>query len=188
MHAERYYRSALRIYSASSSVNFSYGMWLYSNNRFKESVPRLEKALAAGLNSSICYEYLAAAKDAAGDSAGAESTLGKAVKAYPRSVFLLTRHAVALDRLGRHSEAALEIERALSIDARACRGWQQLMVHDIDEANAAATRDSEIARPAELSPQAAVFAVLRENEIRNPDLAQEGWRKRLKSADFGATK
>ena len=183
--AERYYSSALRIYPASSAVNFSYGMWLYSNNRFKESVPRLEKALAAGLNSSICYEYLAAAKDAAGDSAGAERTLGQAVKSYPRSVFLLTRHAVALDRLGRHSEATIEIEQALAIDARACRGWQQLLVHDIDAANAAAKRDSEIARPSELRPQAAVFAVLRENEIRNPDLIQEGWRKRIKSVDFG---
>ena len=188
IRAERYYRSALRIYPASSAVNFSYGMWLYSNNRFTESVPRLEKALAAGLNSSICYEYLAAAQDAAGDSAGAERTLGQAVKTYPRSVFLLTRHAVALDRLGRHSEATQEIEQAMTIDARACRGWQQLLVHDIDAAFAAATRESDIALPGELLPQAAVFAVLRENEIRNPNLAQEGWRKRIKSVVYSASR
>lgn len=185
LQAERYYQSALRIYPSSSAVNFSYGMWLYSKNRFQESVPLLEKALAAGLNSSICYEYLAAAKDASGDSAGAERTLGQAVKTYPRSVFLLTRHAVALDRLGRHPEAALEIEKALTIDARVCRGWQELLVNDIDAAHAAALRDSSIARPSELRPYAAVFAVLRENEIRNPELVQQGWRKRMKSVDFG---
>jgi O-antigen ligase len=186
LKAEQYYRSALRIYPASSSVNFSYGMWLYSKNRFQESVPRLEKAITAGLNSSICYEYLAAAQDAAGDITGAERTLGKAVKTYSRSVFLLNRHAVALDRLGRHAEAALEIERAMTIDPRACRGWQQLLVNDIDEAHAAALRDKGIARPNELRPYAAVFAVLRENEIRNPDLLQQGWRKRMSSASTGA--
>jgi len=183
--AERYYITSLRVYPSSAAANFSYGMWLYSKNRFAESVPVLEKALAGGLNSSICYEYLAAAKDASGDNQAAERTLETAVKVYPRSVFLLTRHAVALQRLGRQAEARIEMDRALAIDARACRGWEQLIVNDIDAAYRAATRESDIALPSELLPEAAVFAVLRENEIRNPELIQQGWRKRLRSVDYG---
>ena len=185
VEAERYYKTSLRVYPSSAAANFSYGMWLYSKNRFAESVPVLEKALAGGLNSSICYEYLAAAKDASGDSHAAERTLETAVKVYPRSVFLLTRHAVALQRLGRQAEARTEMDRALAIDARACRGWEQLIVNDIDAAYKAATRESDIALPRELLPEAAVFAVLRENEIRNPELIQQGWRQRLRSVDYG---
>ena len=183
--AERYYKTSLRVYPSSAAANFSYGMWLYSKDRFAESVPLLEKALAGGLNSSICYEYLAAAKDASGDNQAAERTLETAVKVYPQSVFLLTRHAVALQRLGRQAEARTEMDRALAIDAPACRGWEQLIVNDIDAANKAATRDSDIALPRELLPKAAVFAVLRENEIRNPELIQKGWRQRLRSVDYG---
>jgi O-antigen ligase len=182
---ERYYKASLRVYPSSAAANFSYGMWLYSKNRFAESVPMLEKALAGGLNSSICYEYLAAAKDASGDDQAAERTLETAVKVYPGSVFLLTRHAVALQRLGRQAEARTEMDRALALDARACRGWEQLIVNDIDAAYTAAIRNTEIARPNELRPEAAVFAVLRENEIRNPELIQQGWRQRLRSVDYG---
>ncbi|MFN2529728.1 MAG: O-antigen ligase family protein [Pyrinomonadaceae bacterium] len=184
--AERNYQRALQVYPSSASANFSYGMWLYANGRFGESVPRLQKALDGGLNSSICYEYLAGAEDAAGDGASAEATLSKAVQVYPRSVFLVTRHSVALDRLGRHSEANAEMSRALAVDPRASRGWQQLIVNDIDAAYAAASRESDIALPGELVPQAAVFAVLHENEIRNPELVQKGWRKRVRSVDFNA--
>ncbi|HEY6246285.1 MAG TPA: O-antigen ligase family protein [Pyrinomonadaceae bacterium] len=183
--AERYYKTSLRMYPSSAAANFSYGMWLYSKNRFAESIPVLEKALAGGLNSSICYEYLAAAKEASGDNQAAERTLETAVKVYPRSVFLLTRHAVALQRLGRQTEARIEMDRAIAIDSRACRGWEQLIVNDIDAAYTAATRESDIALPGELLPRAAVFAVLRENEIRNPELSQQGWRQRLRSVDYG---
>jgi O-antigen ligase len=183
--AERYYRTSLRVYPSSAAANFSYGMWLYSKNRFAESVPVLEKALAGGLNSSICYEYLAAAKDASGDNQAAERTLETAVKVYPRSVFLLTRHAVALQRLGRQAEARTEMDRALTINARVSRGWEQLIVNDIDAAYKAATRDSDIALPCELHPQVLVLVVLRENEIRNPELIQQGWRQRLRSVDYG---
>jgi len=183
--AERYYKTSLRVYPSSAAANFSYGMWLYGKNRFAESIPVLEKAVAGGLNNSICYEYLAAAKDASGDNQAAERTLETAVKVYPRSVFLLTRHAVSLQRLGRQAEARTEMDRALAIDARACRGWEQLIVNDIDAAYRAATHDSDIARPNELRPEAAVFSVLRENEIRNPELIQQGWRQRMRSVDYG---
>jgi hypothetical protein len=77
------------------------------------------------------------------------------------------------------------MDRALAIDARACRGWEQLIVNDIDAAYLAATREPDIALPSELLPEAAVFAVLRENEIRRPELIQQGWRHRMRSVDYG---
>jgi hypothetical protein len=90
-----------------------------------------------------------------------------------------------LQRLGRQAEARTEMERALTINARVSRGWEQLIVNDIDAAYKAATRDSDIALPCELHPQVLVLVVLRENEIRNPELIQQGWRQRLRSVDYG---
>jgi len=138
--------------------------------------------MLAGLNSSICFQYLASVEEAAGDLNAAEQTLAKAVNVYPRSVFLLVRHSVALERVNKDSEAETEFSRAISIDAPAAKGWRNLIVKDIDAALTAAHDDSEVAGPAELGPEAAVLAVLQENEIKNPALAKYGWRQRMRTA------
>jgi len=182
--AEAYYRASLRVYPANTAAKFGYGMWLYGNGRAAESVPYLRDAVNMGLNTSICYEYLAAAEDWAGDAIAAEQTLNSGVQAYPVSVFLLVRHSVALERLGRISDAERELSKGEMIDPRASRGWHQLIVNDIDAAYAAAARNPDIAKPGELSPDAAVFAVLKENERRFPGAANSGWRMRIRSVKF----
>ena len=88
VQVERYYQASLRVYPANTAARFGYGMWLYSNGRPAESLPYLRRALEMGLNSSICYEYLAAAEDSAGNAIDAERTLASAVHVYPSSVFL----------------------------------------------------------------------------------------------------
>jgi len=70
------------------------------------------------------------------------------------------------------------------IDACAARGWQQLIVNDIDAAYAAATHGPDIALPGELVPEAAMFAVLHENERRFPGVAISGWRMKMRSPKF----
>ncbi len=179
--AERYYRTSLRAYPASAATHFGYGTWLYQNRRGPEAVSHLSYAVENGFNSSICYAYLAGAADAAGDPALAERTLATAVRVYPVSVFLLVRHAAALARNGRNSESKEVFSRALSLDPRRARGWQQLIDNDIDAAYLAAKRDPNIAMPGELYPDDAVFEVLQENEQRFPGAVNTGWRARARA-------
>ncbi|HET9787434.1 MAG TPA: tetratricopeptide repeat protein, partial [Pyrinomonadaceae bacterium] len=133
-----------------------------------------------GFNSSICYAYLAGAADSAGDSELAERTLATAAHVYPASVFLLVRYAVVLERNGQRAEASEVFARALSLNARAARGWRQLIDNDIDAAYLAAKQDLNIAKPGELLPEAAVFQVLQENEQRFPTAVRTGWRARMR--------
>jgi len=180
---EAYYRDAFRFYPGNTSAHFSYGMWLYGQRRPNEALPYMRRAVHDGLNSSICFQYLAAVEEAAGDLNGAEQTLAPAVKGYPHSVFLLVRHSVALERTGKNSESVNEFSRALAIDPPSAKGWHNLIVKDIDASLTAAKEDSDVAGPSELSPSAAVLAVLQENEMKHPDLAKGGWRKRIRSAE-----
>ena len=171
----------MRAYPASAATHFGYGLWLYNQRRGAEGVSHLRVAVEGGFNTSICYAYLAAAEESAGDLIAAERTLSTAVQVYPLSVFLLVRHAAALARNGRESESKMVFTRALLLDPRAARGWQQLVDNDIDAAYAAAKQDGRIALPGELTPQAAVFEVLQENERRFPAAVNTGWRARMRS-------
>lgn len=179
--AEGYYQSSLRVSPASPATHFGYGIWLYNHRRWAEAVPHLRYAAENGFNSSICYAYLAGAADSAGDLASAERTLATAVQVYPASVFLLVRHATALARNGRVAESKDVFSKALLLDSRTARGWQQLIDNDIDAAYLAAKQDPSIALPGELYPEAAVFQVLQENEQRFPAAVHTGWRARMRA-------
>ena len=179
--AEGYYQSSLQVYPASPATHFGYGIWLYNNRRGAEAVPHLRYAVENGFNSSICYAYLAGAAVSAGDLALAERTLATAVRVYPLSVFLLVRYSAALKSSGRAEESKTVFSRAVLLDPRAARGWQQLIYNDIDAAYVAARQDKNIAMPGELVPQAAVFEVLQENEPRFPEAITTGWRARMRS-------
>lgn len=179
--AEGYYQYSLRIYPASPATHFGYGIWLYNHRRGADAIPYLTHAVENGFNSSLCYGYLAGAADSAGDSAMAERTLAAAARVYPASVFLLVRHAVALERNGLRAQSKEVFARALFLDPRAARGWQQLIVNDIDAAYLAAKQDLDIAMPGELFPQAAVLEVLQENEQRFPAAVRTGWRARMRA-------
>lgn len=178
---EHYYKRSLQMFPPSAATRFSYGAWLYGQKRGAEAIPNLSYAVERGFNSSICYAYLAGAQESAGDSAGAERTLATAVRVYPVSIFLLVRHATALARIGRLEESNAEFSRAAALDARAARGWRQLIDHDIDAANVAAQQDKSIALPGELTPTSAVFEVLQENEQRFPEAAHTGFRARMRA-------
>ncbi|MDQ3668433.1 MAG: O-antigen ligase family protein [Acidobacteriota bacterium] len=179
--AEDYYRASLKVYPANTAARFGYGMWLYGNKRANDGVPYLRHAVERGCNSSICYAYLAGAQESAGDLDEAERTLATAVRIYPASVFLLIRHAAALARNGRDAESKEVSSRAFLLDPRGARGWQQLIDNDIDAAYLAAKQDRNIALPGELTPEAAVFQVLRENEQRFPGAVHTGWRARMRA-------
>jgi tetratricopeptide (TPR) repeat protein len=180
--AERLYRASLAADRWSAQTHFGYGSWLYAQGRASDAVPHLRYAAERGYNSSTCFARLAAAENEAGDAAAAERTLALAVRAYPRSVFLRVRHALALEGSKRSDEAALEIDAAELIDSRSARGWRQLIFNDIDAAIVAAKGDpARVAMPGQLQPGDAVFAVLQENERRFPEFANTGWRAQMRA-------
>jgi predicted Zn-dependent protease len=151
-------------------------MWLYRKGRSTEAVHYLQSAVDRGFNNSLCFAYLAGAQASAGDLVAAEQTLARAVRIYPVSVFLIVRHAAALERNGRMEEAQAEFSRAVSIDSRKALGWRELIDNDIDAALQAAQQNKNIAMPGELSPESAVLAIMQENEQRFPDHLNTGFR------------
>jgi O-antigen ligase len=179
--ADHYYQKSLRLYPSNAAAMFGYGMFLYAHQRPAESLPYLRSAMEKGFNTSTCFAYLAGAEATTGDLNAAERTLATAVKVYPTSVFLRTRHAIALERKGQGTEAKYESAKALELDPRGARGWQRLIEEDIDAATLASTHDRSIAMPGELVPQGGVFAVLQENEYRFPEFVHTGWRARMRS-------
>jgi O-antigen ligase len=183
--AGRLYRAALALNPLDPVTHFDYGRSLYMQKHELEAIPHLRYALARGFHTSTCYAYLAGAESNAGDLDAAERTLAEGVRVYPRSVFMRVRHAAALRRAGREHEAVLEMNAAILIDSRCARGWQQLIENDIDAAIAASKRDLGIvARPGELQPEDAVFAVLEENEKRFPEAVNSGWRAQMRSIEL----
>jgi O-antigen ligase len=178
---ERFYHASLTAFPSSPATHFTYGLWLYDQQRASEAVPHLTYAVEHGFNSSVCYAYLAGAQESAGNQLAAEQTLATAARTYPLSVFLLVRHSVALERAGRNEESNAEFAKALLLNSRTARGWQQLIVNDIDAALDAAKHDTTIALPGELVPEGAVFEVLQENAQRFPALVNKGWRARMRT-------
>ena len=178
---ESLFRAALAVNPLNPSARYQFGTWLFSRGREREAVAHLRFAVERGFNASTCYAYLAGAEAGAGDAEAAERTLAGAVRVFPRSVFLRARHASALARAGRTTEAELEMAAAVLLDSRAARGWRKLIDDDID----AATEESRrapwtYATPGELQPEEAVFAVLKENEKRFPEAVRKGWRAHMR--------
>lgn len=166
--SEALYRASLGWNPYDPAAHYEYGLWLYGNLRPDEAVPHLRYGVAGGFNAVSCYASLAAAQAGAGDLAAAESTTGEAARIYPRSVFARVRHASALAEIGRSEEAEREFTAALSINARAARGWRQLISDGAGE-EAAARPDSEASEidlPGQLAPEDCVRVVLVESQIR----------------------
>lgn len=171
--AERLYQNALAWNPYDAATHVNYGLWLYQERRAAEAATHLRYAVERGMNSSVCYAYLAAAEAGAGDYAAAERTMAEAVGVYPRSVFLRVRHATALRQAGRPQEAEQEFNAGLALDARTARGWLELMNVGVDEAKVTAYYDNGVAMPGELYPENCIFAAIAEFELSRPQLAVE---------------
>lgn len=165
------YRSALFWNPFDGATHFNYGIRLFHQQRYGEAIEHLRFGLANGMNTSVCYAYLASAEMKAGESVAGEATLAEGLRVYPRSIFLRVRLASALFKTGRESEAQSEMERAYSIDEVYARGWWELINSGKTGAVEAARRSpGKIAIPGSLSPVDGVFLVMSENGERPPSL------------------
>jgi putative inorganic carbon (hco3(-)) transporter len=167
-NAEKFFRAALRSNPYDGATHFDFGGWLDSKKRYSEAAQHLRFATENGFNSSTCFAYLASAEAAAGDKVGAEKTLAKAVRIYPRSVFLRVRHSIALAEIGKSDEATKEYEQALAINKADARGWRHLMCFGADSAYAAAKLDQGMTPPRRLEPQSWAYPASAEQASRPP--------------------
>jgi O-antigen ligase len=176
---EKLFRAALSSNPYDGATHFDFGGWLDAKRRYNEAAQHLSFATEHGFNSSTCYAYLARAQAAAGDTVAAEQTLAKAVRIYPRSVFLRVRHSIALAEIGKAAEASQEYELALATNKPAARGWRHLMCFGADEAYAASNNDSGISPPRKLEPQAWAYPASAEQALRPPTAypTDEDWDK-----------
>jgi Tfp pilus assembly protein PilF len=162
------FRKALSWNGYDGPTHFDFGAWLYGKKRYSEALPHLRLATERGLNSSTCYALLAGAEAAAGETHAAEQTLAKAVRIYPRSVFLRVRQAIALAEAGKPDEASRVYGTALTLDPRAARGWRQLMCFGPDSAYTAANLDNRILSPKDLRPASWAYPAIAEHATRPP--------------------
>lgn len=168
--AESRYRSSIFWNPYDAAAHFNYGMWLYFQGRAREAAPHVRYGVENGVNTSVCYVYLAAVETEAGDPATAEATLRRAIEVYPRSIFLRVRHASALANLGRSQEAQDEYQKALSFDGAIARGWWQLICFGKDAASDAARKEPQsVVLPGGLSPEEGVLFVIAESKRRAPN-------------------
>lgn len=169
IQAERRFLSAIFWNPYDAAAHFNYGLWLYYQGRAVEAVEHIRFGVENGINTSVCYVYLASAEAESGDMAASEATLARGIEVYPRSVFLRVRHASALAALGKSQAAQDEYAKALSFNERVARSWWQLICFGKAAASEAARQDPQNnLQPGLLLPEQAVHFVVDENKRRPP--------------------
>jgi O-antigen ligase len=166
------YTTAIAIDPENPQPNAHLGARLLFEKRFAEAAPLIGSSLAIGRATSTDFSYLATAYTLSGDDLAAADALGQASRMYPRSVFVLVRYAVLLERLGRADEAGAALDRARSVDPRAAATWHELITNGPLRASEAAFRDpSGRVAVMDLRPNESIYAVLDELEFKAPGSA-----------------
>jgi pentatricopeptide repeat protein len=120
----------------------------------------LRTAIDRGLGVVLTYSALATCYTRTGDLEAAERTFDEALRIFPRSVFLRVRYSVFLDERGRTEAAKDQLAIAREINASQATGWHNIITTGSVAAYFAAKTDPNIAAPADLLPEAAVFEYL----------------------------
>ncbi|HEV8592148.1 MAG TPA: O-antigen ligase family protein, partial [Pyrinomonadaceae bacterium] len=168
--AERQYSLAESLDDENPDARYYHGMRLFQEKRYAESVPYMAAAIIKGRGRSVDFSYLTSAQRLAGDSSGAELTMAKSLKLYPRSVFILTRYAELLKANGKESESASFLEKARSLNRRDANAWWTFLNEGSNAAAASAFHDpAEYTPLMDLIPLDAVYAFRNEREIRFPE-------------------
>lgn len=166
--AEALYKNAKRIDPANAAADFCYGMRLLKENKYRESAQELRQAIDKGLNSSISYSYLATAQILSGDNQSAESTLAEAVKIFSSSTFIRVRYSSILKKTGNQLESEKQFDIARRINVKQAETWQDLIDNGVRVTNQKYNSDLNLIDINQLYPNQAVYAILNERQITNP--------------------
>jgi Tfp pilus assembly protein PilF len=168
--AADYYQLAMKLDKENPSAPATLGMRLFFERRFSESAPWLENAIAIGKATSTDFSYLASAYTLGGDNRSAERTMARAVAMYPRSVFVLVRYGLLAQSNGDAEIAERALESARALDSRSANSWIELITNGPLQTSELAFKDKDSYAPVmDLRPEQAMYAVLDEREILQPE-------------------
>ncbi len=171
--AELLFKKAELLDLSNASANYSFGLRLLTENRFKESSYQFQKAIDKGFNTIIPYSYLISAQTLANNYNDGKKTAAEAVGVFPYSVFMRVRYAVLLRQTGNNKEADKQFEIAEKLNSKQADAWQILISQGAMHLNEKSKPDHSYLAIDELKPQPAVDAVIAEREIRFPDEKSE---------------
>jgi len=168
-HAIPLYETAVWIDDEDPNPHFYLGSRLIASARYNEAAIHLGNAVRKGQGGSPTYSLLATAQFLAGDLEGAEATFSEARKLYPRSTFVLTRYAFFLKQNGKFALSDIELDRARLIDASSSETWWIMINDGAVDASKNASQNKDFDEIMDLVPNAAIYAIKTEREIRFPE-------------------
>ncbi len=167
--AAEFLNAAVRLDNENANIERSWGMRLIHEARFADAAPHLERSIDLGLARSVDFSYLATAQALANDIPAAEKTFERAANLYPRSTFVLTRYAAILKTNGKEIESAKALLHARQINKREANTWWLVLTESPTAASIKASGSEDYSAVMDLKPLDALYAVVREREIRNPE-------------------
>ncbi len=132
----------------------------FDTGDFAGAAKELRVAIDRGMGVVLTYSYLADCYDKAGDHDAEFSTFDEALRIFPRSVFLRVRYAIELEKTSRTDAAAAQLAAAHDIDRKQANGWHSIITRGSLRAFYDAKGNDDMAPPAELKPDVAVYQYL----------------------------
>lgn len=163
------YERSISLDSENPDAEFSLGFRLMDAKRYTEAARHLERSIKIGRGPSVSYSYLATAYLMGGHPDSAERSFEDAVTLYPLSSFARTRHAFLLSKAGKMELSELELEKARKISTAGTATWWTFMNDGPRKATENANADKTISPTMDLTPTAAIYAVLFERIIEHPE-------------------
>ncbi len=155
--ADRLFRTALRLDPDNASAYYYFANRSNFEGDYETAAKMLRTGIDKGIGVTVTYSLLAKFQLLSGDALTAEQSLAEGVRIFPNSVFMRVRYATFLADQRKQAEYDREMEFARSIDSRQANGWEILIQKRGTAAFYAANQDANIAPPAELIPENAVY-------------------------------
>lgn len=163
------YKRSINLDGENPDVEFNLGFRLMDAKRYAEASEHLERSIKIGRGPSVSYSYLSTAYLMGGDPNAAATSFANAVAMYPLSSFARTRQAFLLQKAGKNELAAVELEQAKRISSANTATWWTMMNDGARKATENANADKSVSPIMDLTPTAAVYAILFERIIEHPE-------------------
>lgn len=161
--------TAEKLDSANAAANYIAASKLLNDARYPEAAVQYQTAIDKGIGTSSTYSYLISAHSLGGNDHAALDRAAEAVRVFPYSPFLLTRHSVLLEKAGKSDEAQTQFAQAQKIDARQAETWKLFITQGARKAAEAGRQGIGVPLMADLYPQDGLYAMLAERQILYPE-------------------
>ena len=157
------FERALVFYPENGGTQLSLASAEAKNGDYRKAADLTRMAIENGVGASIAYAKLAEYEERAGDQNAAVWAVEDGIGVFPRSSYLRAYLVLLLERTGNTSRSELEMSRARDLDHKQANGWYALIKHGSKDAYQMSRQNPNVAGPAELLPQNAIFQYLNED-------------------------